>query len=369
MKFFAHGHPAQPALDFASSSANGKPASTAPSTGKKPVVLAGRKVKDKGKGKAVRPPSSSDDSDSDSDGSAPIKPTGKIKIKVKAKPESNPGKKPRKTRSDKGVKRGPRKPKVPPTVAARDDSDSDDSRGGNVDKLASIRREAETEDVELDWTDEEPAAVRREHSQEVKKRLSTVTSLKVKDKGKGRALQPRGSLGLDVDIDPDAAIDTDASSVCELPSSFFGSSSPNGKGFLAGSDTKRAGALALLDKQVAHNERVTAHRIAHKKARAEEEERKAEEAKRRIEARMEDVQREAATRARLGGDEEAEAEATGWGRNVFAGAVASVSGERDDQVAEENAERGGEVALPRVRHRRASRSALSPSQSQIRWAR
>ncbi|GAA5902736.1 hypothetical protein JCM8208_007052 [Rhodotorula glutinis] len=276
---------------------------TGPSSGKN---------KGKGKGKAVRAPSPSSSS---SDGDTPIF-ASKPKPKPKPKASAKPVKKPRKTRSDKGKKRGPNKRTTLAAAAARrhESSDSDVER---LDPFERIKREREMEDVELDWTDEEPAETRRRLAEAQARRRSNSVAGSVKkrkDKGKGRALQPRGSLNLDLDLvpglnlDPHAALDSDASFLCDLPSPLFpptvvGDDGAVHGGFIELSSPERARSIAHLEAQAAYNERVDAQRAEHKmceeqEARKETTRRREQEMRARLAARVEEeAKRNAAARA------------------------------------------------------------------------
>ncbi|GAA5834739.1 hypothetical protein JCM9279_007094 [Rhodotorula babjevae] len=275
-----------------------------------------RSSKDKGKGKAVRAPSSSSSS---SDGGTP---TIVSKPKPKPKASSKPVKKPRKTRSDKGKKRGPYKPRARPAAAARrrDDSSSSESGVEPLNPIERIKRERETEDVELDWTDEEPAETRRRLAEAQGRRVSGAVSSpkKSKDKGKGRALQPRGSLDVALEplpnLDPLAPLASDASSICDLPSPLFptftiGSDGTLVGGFIGLSTPDRARALAHLEAQVVFNDRVEAQRAARTAAHEGEEQvykaaapTREQEARARLMARVEEeAKRNAAARALANG--------------------------------------------------------------------
>ncbi|GAA5921315.1 hypothetical protein JCM3775_002987 [Rhodotorula graminis] len=275
-----------------------------------------RSSKNKGKGKAVRAPAPS--SSSSDDDTPPVVSKPKPKPKVESKPSSKPVKKPRKTRSDKGKKRGPQKPKSPAAgvVARRHSSSESDVKP--VDPFERMKRERETEAVELDWTDEEPAETRRRLAEAQARRRSSgaVDSVKKpKPKGKGRALQPRGSLNLDLalvpdlNLDPHVALDSDASFLCDLPSPLFPSFTAAGGteagvgGFIGPSTPKRARGIALVEAQVAYKERVEAQRAERKRreeqtAREDAAQRKAQEVRARLAAMVEDEEkRNAAARA------------------------------------------------------------------------
>ncbi|BGP38283.1 hypothetical protein JCM10450v2_002229 [Rhodotorula kratochvilovae] len=336
MKFFATGTPSQPALDLA------PPPPPAVPKGKKPVAprVAGAKApgKGKGKGKAVRPPSPDDNDDSED------------------QEEKKPAKKPRKTRSDKGVKRGPYKPRKPRAAASG-------AGGVGVDRLEQIRRERDRDDHELDWTDEEPAAVRAGAKKANKgggQNGLVVVGLELRALPAPAPAASTSSASRAPATPPPRALDlaaspaTSASSVFTLPSPLFPSAGSATGSWSEQPSPVRAAALAHLESQERFNARLAEKRAA----RAEEEARRAEEAKRRIERRAEEVQREAAARPPVEG---ARGRATGWGRNVFVegmegdaearatrngmlaevvAPVAGGSGEVDARVAEENAKRG-----------------------------
>ncbi|GAA5827308.1 hypothetical protein JCM3770_004482, partial [Rhodotorula araucariae] len=114
-----------------------------------------------------------------------VAPRGGIGSKARGKGEGKAEKKPRKTRSDKGVKRGPRKkPPLPlplPPPAHKVEV--------AVDPLERIRRERDRDDYELDWTDEEPAAMRAH----ARKPASVVVVLELRAARIGVAVPPRTS--------------------------------------------------------------------------------------------------------------------------------------------------------------------------------
>ena len=221
-----------------------------------------------------------------------------------------------------------------------------------------MRRERETQDVELDWTDEEPAETRRRLAEAQGRRLSggAGSSKQSKDKGKGRALQPRGSFDLDLaleplpDLDPLAPLASDASAVCDLPSPLFPNTtirSSDGAllgGFVNLSTPERKRALAHLEAQVVYNDRVEAHHEACAAASEEEEARK--EAVRRKEQEM---------RARLAATVEEEAK-----RNAAARALAASEGPAASKL-------GREGAVPTVGREGEAQVAEVETRSTRKW--
>ncbi|GAA5998677.1 uncharacterized protein JCM10292_007151 [Rhodotorula paludigena] len=370
MKFFSTGAPTQPALDMSTRSSTSKrrhsPSPSpppSPKVKKKAISLPGPSRKNAVK--VVHPPATDDDVDDHE----PSKTGGAAKKKgrVNAAPPP-PQKKPRKTRSDKGVKRGPRKAKAAVAPAApsskldeRSDSDSPRARvstspetgekgpaarvKAQKDRMRELAEQAERDDNEIDWSDVDTAAAAPKKDERFE---PVVVGLELRGKEEpvasssksgmphglktavvGAAAEKRAAsssaknermpahpsaipsnrAGVPVwQLDSDVSIDSDASSVCSLPSQ-----DPK-RPFIELDAVERSEILESFDKQ----ERFNARLAAKKRAR---EERQLREAKEREASEKRALQR-IAEHAKRAQDEAAARPAavekpTGWGENMF----------------------------------------------------
>ncbi|GJN87112.1 hypothetical protein Rhopal_000057-T1 [Rhodotorula paludigena] len=370
MKFFSTGAPNQPALDVSTRPSTSKrrhsPSPSPPpllKVKKKAISLPGPSRKKAVK--VVHPPATDDDIDDDEPSEAGG--AAKKKGKFNAAPPP-PQKKPRKTRSDKGVKRGPRKAKaalaaaVPSwTLDERSDSDSPRARvstspetgkkgsaarvQAQKERMRELAEQAERDDNEIDWSDVDaaaPAPMKDKRFEPVvvglelrgkEKPVATLSrsevphGLKAAVVGAAAEKRPASSSakhekarapfsaastnrdGVPVwQLDSDVSIDSDASSVCSLPSQ-----DPE-RPFMELDAAERSQVLESFDKQQRFNARLAAK----KRAR---EERQIREAKEREASEKRALQR-IAEHAKRAQDEAAARPAavkkpTGWGENMF----------------------------------------------------